>query len=99
MRKLIANQIPIKCNDVDFTTSTDIEVYIRQGSNFFQYTPTVIDAHNIVVDMPFADAKTLEVGSVVLQWALTDSDGKPVSPDPIIIEVGDFIKSDGYNPE
>lgn len=98
MKQLIANYIPISCDEVDFTTSTDIVVWIKQGSLFFRYTPTVVDAHNIVVEMPFADAKQLTISGAKVQWALTDANGQPVASDPVMVSVGEILDKDGYDP-
>lgn len=98
MRQLIENNLTITCNDVDFSTATNIEVWIRQGKLFFEYTPTVDSAHVLSVTVPFADAKQLTVGNVALQWACVDSNGKPVAPDPMILTVGVLLKEVGYAP-
>lgn len=98
IRQKIKNQLTIACDDVDFTTSTSIEVYVKQGSLFFQYTPTVVDAHHMTVDVPLADAMKLAVLPVSLQWALTDANSLPVSVDPIWLTCGEFLKEAGYDP-
>ena len=94
----IKNKLTISCSEVDFTTSTDIEFYVRQGSLFFLYVPTVVDATHMTVAIPFADAMKLQALPVSLQWALTDSSGNPVSVDPVTIPVGVFLKEAGYDP-
>lgn len=98
MRQLIANELTLTCDVVDFTTSTNIEVWLRQDKLFFQYTPTVVSAHIMTIAIPFEDAKKLEPGSAEIQWALIDANGKPVSPDPERVTVGRIIKDGGYNP-
>lgn len=98
MRQLIANELELTNNEVDFTTSTNIEVWLRQLDLFFQYTPTVVSAHVMTVTIPFADAKQLQPGGAELQWALTDVHGKPVCFDPENITIGRLIKDEGYNP-
>lgn len=98
MRQRIANKLTITCDYVDFTTSTDIEVWIKQDALFFTYTPTVVSAHVMTIVVPFADAKQLAEGGAEIQWALVDSNGLPVSPDPEIITVGRLIKETGYDP-
>lgn len=99
MRQKIENELTITCQDVDFTTSTDIEIYVRQEDLFLQYAPaTVADEHTIKVIVPFADAMKLTTAPVSVQWALTDSSGKPVAPDPVTVPVGIFLKEAGYDP-
>lgn len=98
MRQRIRNYITIYCPDVDLETSTNIEVYIRQGDTFLEYTPTVVDHETMTVDIPLADAMKLVLGQVSVQFALTDADGYPVAPDPKTISCGELLKEAGYDP-
>lgn len=98
MRQRIRNYITIFCPDVDFENSTDIEVYIKQGDVFLQYTPTVVDAETITVDIPFEDAMQLKSGPVSVQFALTDADGYEMATDPKQMSCGVLLKEAGYDP-
>ena len=98
MRQLIANDIIITVQGVDLTTVTNLEFYVRQGSLFFQYVPTVIDEGTMAVEMPFSDAKKLSKGSCSIQFAWTDSDEKPHAVDPKTLSVGELLKEAGYDP-
>lgn len=96
MRVKIENRVLITCEGVDLTTLTDIEVYIRQGYLFFQYTPEVHSASEMVVTMPFDDAKQLRPFPVRVQFAFTDETGRPDASDIVTIGVEDLLKEDGY---
>lgn len=96
MRKKIENRLKITCDDIDLTTVTDIEFYVRQVRFFGHYTPTVVSAHEMLVIIPSEDAKKLCRGKVELQFAFTDADGNPDSSEITELEVGDFLREVGY---
>ena len=94
----IRNELEIEVEEnVDFTTSTDIEFYVVQGSLFFQYTPEVITAKKIVVTIPKEDAMQLSNRKQVeMQFALTNATGNYVKSEISYIGVDRFLKEAGY---
>lgn len=96
MIEKMRNAIIITCDNVDFQTATDIEVYVRQYDLFFQYTPSVQSAHTIVVQIPKEDAMKLNAGGCQMQFAFTDGNGNPNASEIKTISVVDFLKEVGY---
>lgn len=96
MIQRVKNSIQVTCNEVDFTTSTNIEFYLRQNTTFKSYTPTVISAHVMTVLIPKADMMAIANTFAELQFALTDSDNKPVVSSIIYTPVMALIKEAGY---
>ena len=97
MREKIQNTLKITCPDLDLTTVSNIEFYVKQPYFFGCYTPTVVSANEMVVTIPFADAKRLAKGSVKLQFAFTYDDGTPSASDTVTKEVGELLKGAGYD--
>ena len=98
MKKRIKNSLHITCDDVDLTAAKDIEFYLKQSAFFRQYTPVVISAHEMLVEIPFEDAKALAATSVKLQFAFTDTDGNHRATEIREMVVGDLLKEAGYDP-
>ena len=98
MHRNIKNQLCITVRNIDLTTVSNVEFYIAQGEVFLEYTPEVIDAHTMLVTVPFADAMRLSTDAVYLQFALTDSNGNPRASNKKQIAVGDLLKKAGYDP-
>ena len=96
----IKNNLRITLPDTDptdLTTASNIEFYISQAGFFRQYTPTVISSHEMLVEIPLADAMKLYPNSPVkLQFAFTDKDGNHVPSDKTELRVADFLKKEGY---
>lgn len=99
MRQKIQNTLAVAVDGVDLTTVENIEFYVRQGGTFFQYTPTVTGSGEMVVTVPKEDADRLKVNNeVTLQFAYTEKDtGRPYASDPCEVNVGELIKSEGYD--
>lgn len=97
MRKKIKNTLKITCNDVDLTKVKKIEFYVRQTNFFGCYTPTVISAHEMVVVIPFEDAKKMQNREAEVQLAFTDENGNPRATDIATTNVGNLLKEVGYN--
>mgnify|MGYP006991655040 CR=1 FL=1 len=97
-RRNILQIIPKDKTAIDFTKISRIEVYLRQGALFRQYTPTVVDAETMIVEIPFEDAMQLTPGRVTLQFAYTDEHGEPQNSRERVVPVGNLIKQEGYNP-
>ena len=98
MREKIENQLKITCSDIDLTTLTKIEFYVKQPRFFGCYTPVVISSTEMVVIIPFEDAKKLTHGIAELQFAFTDSEGNPDASEIVKMEVDDLLKEVGYDP-
>jgi hypothetical protein len=97
MREKIQNQIKITCEDIDLTELTNIEFYVRQFRFFGCYTPYVISATEMVVTIPFEDAKKLKQGKVELQFAFVDKNGVPNASDVVTETVAELLKESGYD--
>lgn len=94
----IQNTLNIQCADVDLQTVSQIEFYIRQGRILKLYAPRVVDANNMIVTIPVADAHELTCGAVRLQFAFVDADGNPRASEIVQLPVGAFLKEAGYDP-
>lgn len=98
MREKIQNTLKITCNDVDLTKISNIEFYVRQIGFFGCYVPTIISSNEMVVVIPFEDAKKLREGEVKLQFAFTDENNTPRATGIVIKSVNDLLKEVGYDP-
>lgn len=99
MREKIKNTLKITCTDIDLTQISNIEFYVRQGSFFGLYTPSVISQHEMVVIIPFEDAMRLRHNNdVKLQFAFTGADGTPDASDVVNKKVKDLLNEVGYAP-
>ena len=97
MREKMENLLHIEVSGVDLTTLTDIEFYIKQGSHFWQYAPTIASATEMVIRIPFDDAKCLKPGTALLQFAFVEN-GIPRASEVETVGVYDLLKNVGYNP-
>ena len=97
MREKMENRLHIEASGVDLRELDNIEFYVRQGACFWEYTPTVISATEMVVIIPFTDAMKLRPGQVRFQLAYT-LNGVPDAIEPQFISVGELLKKAGYLP-
>ena len=97
MREKIKNNLKITCTDIDLNTITHIEFYVKQLKFFGCYTPVIISSNEMVVTIPFEDAKKLKQGEVELQFAFTDSEGNHDASDVVKTKVDDLLKEAGYD--
>lgn len=97
MREKIENRLKITCDSVDLTALTNIEFYVRQSYFFGCYVPSVISAHEMLVIIPFEDARKLRGGKVELQFAFTDAYGNPDASEIVECKVDDFLREVGYS--
>lgn len=95
MVQKIKNVIELTCSAVDFTSATDMQVYVKQGDTFFQYTPVFVSAHKLSFTIPKADALKLDDTYVDLQFAVTIS-GTPIVSLVKKVAVGELLRGDGY---
>ena len=98
MRENIENLLKITCDDIDLTTVTDIEFYVRQLRFFGCYVPHVISSSEMTVKIPFKDAIKLNKGKVKLQFAFVDSEGNARASDIVEKDVNGLLKEVGYDP-
>lgn len=98
MREKIENLLYVEVADLDLTTLSSIEFYVRQGDRFWQYSPTVVSASAMTVRIPLADAMCLKQGSVKLQFAFVDNTGTPRASEVETVSVRDLLKNAGYAP-
>ena len=98
MKKRIKNSLHITCDDVDLTAVSRIEFYLRQSRFFRQYTPKVLSTHEMLVEIPFEDARMLMAADVQLQFAFVDANGNPRATEIETVPVGDLLKEAGYDP-
>lgn len=98
MREKIKNTLKIICTDLDLTTVKNVEFYVKQPHFFGCYTPVVVSANEMHVDIPFADARRLTKGTVKLQFAFAFADGTPGASDVEITKVNELLKGAGYDP-
>lgn len=96
MREKIENRLKITCEDIDLLAVTGIEFYVRQTRFFGCYEPTVVSSSEMIVVIPFEDAKKLKQGEVELQFAFTDANGNPLASDIVKETVDDLLKEVGY---
>lgn len=96
MRQKIKNTVHISVDGIDLTTLTNIEFYVRQVNKFFQYTPQIIDASNMIVTIPKEDADELCCACVKLQFAFTDKDGNDDASEVVSVPMEELLKGDGY---
>jgi len=96
MREKIENRLKITCDSIDLTTLSDIEFYVRQAYFFGCYVPSVISPNEMVVIIPFEDAKKLRTGEVKLQFAFTNQNGNPDASDIVVMTVDELLKEVGY---
>lgn len=99
MREKIKNALKITCSGVDLTTVRNIEFYVKQRKFFGCYTPIVVSASEMLVTIPFSDAKKLTKGTAELQFAFTNAEGVPDASDVEKVEVAEFLKEVGYEPK
>lgn len=97
MRQRIENTLSISVEGVDLTTVSNIEFYVKQNGVFFEYSPVVTDASTMLVTITKEDADRLSTSGVSLQFAYTDSAGKPYASEILKISVAELLKREGYD--
>lgn len=97
MFQKIANALSVEVEGTDLTKASNLEFYVKQACQFFQYTPTVIDETHLLVKIPKEDAMRLRPGTVKMQFAATDGDGNPITVETVEKTVAEFLKEAGYD--
>ena len=95
MREKIENRLRIICDSIDLIELSNIEFYVRQPYFFGCYAPTVISSNEMMVVIPYDDAKKLRQGTVKLQFAFTDENGNPDASEVVEMNVGELLKEVG----
>lgn len=97
MFQKIANALSVEVEGTDLTKASNLEFYVKQACQFFQYTPVVVDETHLLVKIPYADAMRLQASTVRLQLALTDGDGNPMAAEIVQTDAKKFLKEAGYD--
>lgn len=98
MREKIQNALLIEITGSDLSKATKIEFWIRNGTRFLQYAPTVVDATHLLVVIPYKDAMGLDASKgVLMQAAFTDANGNPIATDIVRDTVTELLKESGYD--
>ena len=98
MREKIENRLLVTCDDVDLTTVSSVEFYVKQTMFFEIYKPTVLSENQMEITIPFDHAKRLRRGTVEMQFAFVDENGTPRASETIKQDVGVLLKEAGYDP-
>ncbi len=101
MFQRMANYVPITIDNVDMTIVSNIEVSFEQRSSGVELlysgdNISVVDVHNIVVEMPKSDAMKLDDKPVRGQVMFTRDNGVPDATDIFQVPVKELLKDDGY---
>lgn len=97
MFQKIANALSVEVEGTDLTKASNLEFYVKQACQFFQYTPVVVDERRLLVKIPYEDAMRLQASTVRLQLALTDGDGNPMAAEIVQTDAKKFLKETGYD--
>ena len=98
MKQRMENYLKISCHDVDLQKVSHLEFYLRQGDFFRQYSPVVINEHEMTVKIPYADAMQLDASHVRLQFAFVDENGASRASEVQSLSAGVLLKEAGYDP-
>lgn len=98
MIQKIQNTLTIGCDEIDLTSVSQLEFYVRQGGLELVYTPEVIDEHSMMVTVPFEDALALKPSPVRMQFTFVDANGNPRASEIVQRPVGELLKEAGYDP-
>ena len=98
MRRGIRNNLSVRVNDMNLTQCTNLKLYVSQNGETYEFTGTadLTDTEVMHVTIPKATAVSLQKGKAQVQVALTDANNIPRSHNPIVVQVGDFLKEEGY---
>lgn len=100
MRQRIENRLDITISgdsNLDLTTATDLEFYVRQGALFYQKTPVVQNATSITVTISKDEADVLKTKPASCQLAFTDANGNKRATDILYVNVAALLKESGYD--
>lgn len=95
MIQKVKNVVDIRCDDVDFLTAENMEVYVSQGAQKFSYELIAVESHLAQFCIPKADAMKLCPGTARLQFAVT-VDGEAIVSNINSVSVDELLWGDGY---
>lgn len=98
MRQRIENNILITVEGADLTQLTDLRVFVKQDTLFFEYVPAVKSASEMIVTVPLQDAVKLYSAPAKIQMAFVDESGNPGASGIVSVSVKELLKEDGYDP-
>ena len=98
MFQKIKNTLTVDVEGADLTKAKKIKFFIMQERLHLKYTPVVVGANQMIVNIPKSDADRLKHDvPAKVQLAYTDEDGNDIPSDPMIVDVGEFINPEGYD--
>ena len=95
MIQRVKNAIEIRCEYVDFTAATNMEIYVAQCCHFFTYELVAVSEHKAMFRIPKADAMELAPGLAKIQFAITVND-EPIVSEIKSVPVEELLNGDGY---
>ena len=98
MFQKIKNNLLVNVEGADLTKAKKIVFFIRQERLHLKYTPLVVNAGAMIVEIPKADADRLRHDiPAELQFAYTDENGNDIPVEKVIVDVEEFINPEGYD--
>ena len=98
MRHGIENVLVFTTENVDLSTASKLEFYLKQrNGTFLEYVPEIIDNTSFRVTIPYEDAMELSEGTAEVQLALTTEGGTKIASTIINCKVARLLKESGYN--
>ena len=98
MQQRMRNTLIFTVRNANLMEFSNFEFYVKQGQTFFQYTPRVLSANQMSVDIPFENAMQLTSTTVRMQFAYTDENGTPQRSGIREVPVSELLKEAGYDP-
>lgn len=96
MKQCIKNTVSLEVTGVNLHKITDIVVYVSQGKNFWQKTPTVSSATQMYFTLTKDEAMKLIPGKAKIQFAFTDGNLNNAS-EVVAVDVGELLDRSGYD--
>lgn len=98
MFQKIKNNLLVNVEGADLTKAKKIVFYIRQERLHLKYTPWIVDAGTMIVEIPKADADRLKHDvPAELQFAYTDEYDNDIPVGKVIVDVEELINPEGYD--
>jgi hypothetical protein len=98
MRQRLENVLVFNTENVDLSTATKLEFYLKQrNGTFLEYVPEIIDNTSFRVTIPYEDAMELSEGTAEVQLALTTEGGSKIASNVRNIRIKRLIKAGGYD--
>lgn len=98
MRQRLENVLVFTTENVDLSTASKLEFYLKQrNGTFLEYVPEIIDNTSFRVTIPYEDAMELSEGTAEVQLALTTEGGTKLASDIKNVRIKRLIKEGGYD--